>query len=63
MRSYPESAYRQQDNEYGAYGAQDYLQPQRRGSTKIQIAIAILGLVSFGWMLWTIAKMLGVIPG
>lgn len=53
-----ESAYRHHHEEYAtAYE----LEPRRRGRAQVQLILAILGLVSLGYMLWTIAQLLGVI--
>lgn len=60
MRSVSESAFRSGNDEYGV---EEYMQPQRSGSARVQLVIAVLGMVSLGYMLWTIAKMLGLVSG
>ncbi len=60
MRSVSESAF---SHRTGEIDTGDYLRPRRSGSARIQLVIAVLGMVSLGYMLWTIAKMLGVISG
>ncbi|MFP3943704.1 MAG: hypothetical protein ACLFWF_07415 [Alphaproteobacteria bacterium] len=60
MRSVSESAF---SHRSGEYGAEEYMRPQRSGGARIQLIIAILGMGTLGYMLWTIAKMLEVVPG
>lgn len=60
MHSVSESAFSRQT---GKFGTEEYLRPRRSGSARIQLVIAVLGMISLGYMLWTIAKMLGYIEG
>lgn len=43
--------------------ADNYIKARQSGQPRLQLAIALMGLVSLGYMLWTIAKMLGLLEG
>lgn len=41
------------------YAAEDYMRPRRSGQSVLKALIAVIGMVPLGYMLWTIAKLLG----
>jgi len=43
--------------------AEEYAMEQGNGGGRVQLIVALLGIFSLVFMLWTIAKMLGVLEG